>query len=332
VDVGKLEILTGTHQGYLLITGALTQGQLFRLQKYFVQILAGVTNAEIIVDPEGLLFPGAAQKIPFVVTEPDYGLDVILLAQDPRAVDFRLETPSGAIIDPAVASVEPNIQLVRTPQVSYYRMGLPALPIDPSGSHGGKWHAILQLGKTAYVASEVAAQATWLHMPYSLVVHSYSSLKFRAGITQSGYAPGSQLMLTATLSEYGVPVQGRATVWAEMARPDGTSKVLTMKEEEPGRFTATSTEAVAGLYRFRVRAIGVTFRERPFTREQTLTAVIGSFGDSSGDSELCKLLECLISGRVLQPDAVESLREHGIDWNALAECLWKSCRGRGRRG
>ena len=58
VDVGKLEILTGTHEGYLLITGAVTQSQLFRLQKYFLQILAGVTNADIVVDPSGVLVPG----------------------------------------------------------------------------------------------------------------------------------------------------------------------------------------------------------------------------------------------------------------------------------
>ena len=331
VDVGKLEVLTGTHEGYLLITGALTQSQLFRLQKYFVQILAGVTNAEIIVDPEGVLIPGTPQQIPFVVTEPDYGLDVILLAREPRAVDFRLETPSGALIDPAVAGAEPNIQLVRTPQVSYYRMGLPALPVDSVGSHGGKWRALLQVGKAPDVAG-VAAQAPRLSMPYSLVVHSYSSLQFRAALTQSGYAPGSQLMLTATLSEYSVPVAGRATVWAEMARPDGTNKVLPMKEEEPGRFAAITTEAGAGLYRFRVRASGVTLRERPFTREQTLTAVLGRFGDSDSttESELCKLLECLWSGKVLRPSAVEALRACGVDWNALSRCLRNQCRGRGR--
>ena len=37
-------------------------GKLFRLQKYFLQILAGVTNAEIIVDPDGVLFPGGVAR------------------------------------------------------------------------------------------------------------------------------------------------------------------------------------------------------------------------------------------------------------------------------
>jgi hypothetical protein len=334
VDVGKLEILTGTHKGYLLITGSLTTGQQFRLQKYFVQILAGATNAEIVVDPEGVLFAGAVQKVPFVLAEPDYGADVILLAREPRAVDFRLEAPSGAVIDALAANTEPNIQLIRTPQVSYYRMGLPALPLDPTGSHGGKWNAILQLGEAPDVHEGAAEGAARLEMPYSLVVHAYSSLQFRTAISQSGYAPGSQLMLTATLSEYGVPVDDRATVWAEMARPDGTSRVLKMKEEEPGRFAATTAEAAQGLYRFRVRAIGLTFRERLFTREQTLTAVIGAFrtGDPSGASDLCKLLKCLLASKSVQPKLVETLRAHGIEWNALVGCLRMQCSNIGSKG
>ena len=211
-------------------------------------------------------------------------------------------------------------------------MGLPALPPDPTGSHGGKWHAILQLSKTSDVAG-VAAQAS---RPTDAVQPDRTrepNLQFRAGIAQSGYAPGSQLMLTATLSEYGVPVAGRATVWAEMARPDGTSKVLPMKEEEPGTFHDNDHRSCGRpLSLPRARASGVTFRERPFTREQTLTAVIGSFGESSSGSELCKFLDCLMSGKVLQPGAVECLRAQGIDWNALAECVRKQCRGRVGKG
>jgi hypothetical protein len=112
-----------------------------------------------------------------------------------------------------------------------------------------------------------------------------------------------------------------------MWRPDGTSKVVSMKEEEPGRFTAATVEALAGLYRFRVRASGVTFRERPFTREQTLTAVIGAFGtgDTSGDSDFCKLLKCLLDGKAVQSKFVETLRAHGIDWSAVVDCFRIQC-------
>jgi hypothetical protein len=327
VDVGKLEILTGSHQGYLLITGTLTTSQLFRLQKYFLQILAGVTNADIVVDPDGILYPGVTYRIPFTVTEADYGVDVILLAGDPRTVDFRVETPGGLLIDPVIAGVEPNIEFVQTPQVNYYRMGLPALPAAPDSSDGGQWHAVLQLGKGVDNRGATMNFARSQN-PYSLLVHTYSSLNFHAFLTHSGYAPGSRMMLAATLTEYTVPVEGRATVWATMSRPDGTTKNLAMKEVESGRFTAETVETLTGLYSFRVRAMGTTMRERPFTREQTLTGVVGDFGtNKGGGSELCRLLDCLIGGRVLLPGALESLRAHGIDWNALLACLQRQCRG-----
>jgi hypothetical protein len=327
VDVGKLEILTGSHQGYLLVTGTLTASQLFRLQKYFLQILAGVSNADIVVDPEGILYPGVTYRIPFAVTEADYGVDVILLSRDPRTVDFRVETPGGLLIDPAIAGVEPNIEFVQTPQVAYYRMGLPALPASPDSSDGGEWNAVLQLGKGVDNRGATLNSARFQN-PYSLLVHTYSSLNFHAFLTQSGYAPGTRMMLAATLTEYTVPVAGRATVWATMSRPDGTTKNLAMQEVEPGRFTAETVETLTGLYSFRVRAIGTTMRERPFTREQTLTGAIGDFGSNTGGgSELCRLLDCLIGGKALLPSAIESLRAHGIDWNALLSCLRRECRG-----
>jgi hypothetical protein len=328
VDVGKLEILAGSHAGYLLVTGALTSSQLFRLQKYFLQILAGVTNADIVVDPQGVLYPGTPQKIPFVVTEADYGADVILLARDPRLVDFRVETPGGLLIDPTIAGAEPNIDFVQTQQVAYYRMALPALPASPGMSDGGQWTAVLQLGK-GIDNRGATVNSTRFEMPYSLLVHTYSSLNFHAFLTQTDYIPGSRMMLAATLTEYTVPVEKRATVWATMSRPDGTTKNLAMKEVEPGRFTAETVETLTGLYGFRVRAIGTTMGERPFTREQTLTGAIGNFGTTTtgGDSDLCRLVDCLSGGKVLLPSAIESFKAHGIDWNALLACLRRQCRG-----
>ncbi len=333
VDVGKLEILTGTHEGYLLITGALTSGELFRLQKYFLQILAGVTNADIVVDPGGTLSPGYVHRIPFPVTEADYGLDVILLASEPRAVDFRLELPSGGFIDPGVAAIEPNVQLVSSPNVAYYRLGLPGLPADPNSSHGGKWHAVLRLGKTV-TTDAVSVQSHRSRMPYAVLVHAYSSLQFRAKLSQSGFEPGSTLMLTATLFEYERPVESGATVWAEMTRPDGTSKGVAFSQDEPGRFTALTTESTVGLYRFRVRATGTTSKERPFTREQTLTAFIGRTGrgEVPGTSDLCRLLECIArEGAKHKDGTTDCPGQWNIDWKAYAECLRKHCGEIGRK-
>jgi hypothetical protein len=53
ISVDALDALAQGSGRYLLITGALDASQQFRLSKYFLQILAGITSAEIVLDPSG---------------------------------------------------------------------------------------------------------------------------------------------------------------------------------------------------------------------------------------------------------------------------------------
>ncbi|MDQ6907016.1 MAG: M64 family metallo-endopeptidase, partial [Chloroflexota bacterium] len=223
ISTAALATLTQGHNGYLLITGSLTPDQSSRLAKYFLQILAGITNANVILDPQGYLVYGAEQRIPFTVTEADMGLDVILLSPAPYAIDFELETPDGSRLTPASAGA--TVQFVSASDVSYYRLSLPALPPDPSGSHEGTWNAILSLGRKERNPQSFAmlaqAQATRA-LPYNLVVHSYSNLDFRATLQQTGFEPGATVTVVGRLTEYDFPLEGRATVRAEITRPDGS--------------------------------------------------------------------------------------------------------------
>ena len=54
-----LEALAGATGGYMLMTGLLTEDDTFKLEKFYLQILAGISNNDIIVDPEGRLSPAA---------------------------------------------------------------------------------------------------------------------------------------------------------------------------------------------------------------------------------------------------------------------------------
>jgi len=47
------------------MTGAVTLENRFLLQKYFLQILAGLSNAEIALDPQGELAFGESHQVPF---------------------------------------------------------------------------------------------------------------------------------------------------------------------------------------------------------------------------------------------------------------------------
>ena len=55
ISTASLNALAQGTGKYLLVTGALTDDQRFRLSKFFLQILAGINNANLVLDPTGHL-------------------------------------------------------------------------------------------------------------------------------------------------------------------------------------------------------------------------------------------------------------------------------------
>ena len=339
ISTAALNTLTQNHNGYLLVTGTLTPDQAARLNKYFVQVLAGVTNANVVLDPHGVLTGNAVHKIPFQVAETEYGLDVFVLTQAPWAIDFELETPDGELISPASAGALTNVQYVQTGGVAYYRLSLPGNPAKPAGSHAGVWNAVLRLGKRDIdnQKSFVAGGAAAASVSYDLVVHCYSNLVFNARAVQSGFSPGASINVYASLQEYAVPVEKRAFCRVEVTRPDASSFTVAMPEGDPGQFSAQFFSTISGLYTMRVRSIGSTFQGVPFQREQTLTAAVfaggdntstgtgGAGGSNNGTTFWCQLLECLLKGHILSPELVAQLEKSGVNLNALLKCIEKPC-------
>jgi hypothetical protein len=346
VSAAALNALTQNHDGYLLVTGAIDADNRFRLIKYYLQILAGINNASVVLDPQGELVVGAVHRIPFQVSEADMGLDVHLLCPAPHLVDFRLETPGGQIIDPASAAAEPAIERVDIDGAAFYRLSLPALAGQAQDGHAGRWHAVLGIGGRGRRDPDLLAQRLkGRSLPYSLLVHAYSNLVFRAIAHQSGFEPGAVAQVLAHLREYDVPVEGRARVWAEVTRPDGVVVTLPLAERDGGQFEATLPTAQAGVYALRIRASGVTFHGRRFQREQTLTVVTFPGGDREPDpgrgrevldwlrdrdERLCRLLLCLLDNGI-RPDLRRRLEAEGLDVQAMLDCVRRACDHNGRR-
>ena len=393
-SAAALQNISGNNGGFLLITGAIDTDKRFLLQKYFLQILAGVSNAEIVLDPDGQLVPGAVHRIPFQLTDADNGVDVILLSPYVHAIDFRLQTPTGLILEPWRALSEPAMRYVLGKEVSYYRLVLPTQLVADRYDQGGTWHALLTIGKprtkpsegsgdgvdlsilrglhaspamraraqrtagaptelqrqfalaqsfssgrAAAAVAEPASTGGRRTLPYSVIVHSYSSVSLRAEMQQGGYEPGALMKVRATLTQSGLPLDGSATVWAELTRPDGTSTTLSFLATEPGHFAADFVAGSTGTYRLRVRARGQTRRGLPFTRERSLTAAVWRGGDHDADTStghggrpngghdrLCELLECLLArGGVIEPELEKRLRAAGLDIDALRKCLAGHC-------
>jgi len=345
ISVAALQAISGNHGGYLLITGAISGDNRFLLQKYFLQILAGISNAEIVLDPQGYLVPGAGQVIPFPVTEADSGMDVILLTPFPQFVNFRLRTPTAQIIDPTTPTGHPNMEFVRSRGVSYYRLSLPVELTPRRFDQGGTWQVLLDIGRgdTAGVPSTREQTATLNQfsstvggqrgLPFSVVVHSYSNLSLRVHSSQSGYEPGATVLLSATIAESGVPLLGNASIWAEVTTPSRHVLHVHLAPSDQGVYGASFIAAEPGIYRSRIRASGTSRRGLPFLREQTLTNAVwiggnNPSGTGQGDG-LCHLLNCLFGQKgVITPQTEDTLRRFGIDLNGLRKCLAECAQSR----
>ncbi len=346
IKPAALTALTNGTGGYLLLTGAVGPDDLFRLSKYYLQILAGVTNYDIVLDPEASIKPGQVHRIPYHLNEADIGVDAILLGEtDLPVVRLALETPAGDLIDPGVAGATPAIDFVAAQGVVFYRMTLP-VPIGAAGASAGKWHAVLRVDDRYYKRylaklddDKEAYQRVRTHgVRYSLSVQSYSGFRLQARMHQSGNEPGATLTVRAVLTEYGLPVEGaRAQVRAEFTRPDLTTGSLTLHEEAPGTGVYLNDLAapLSGVYPIRVRAAATTLRGRAVTREHLLTGAVWDGGDHppptggeeppGGREDLCELLACLLHRNVITPELRKRLLALGLDVDGVLKCLKEWC-------
>ncbi|MCU1260904.1 MAG: common central of tyrosinase protein, partial [Bryobacterales bacterium] len=333
VSAGALNEITSHTGGYVLLSGPLSPSidDQFRLQKYFLQVLAGVTNTSVVTDPNGTIFPGLKVRIPFQLSEADIDATPILLTDHP-GVNFYIETPAGDVMTPASAAGLGAVYAVGT-NMSYYRFTLP-LALGAKPAQAGTWYAVLEMAGGKGTSTLAANVRGGRGIRYSFTAQSFTNIRMEARLSQNSLQPGATLTISAMLTEYGVPVEHRANVRAEVELPDNTRQTLWLSEGAPGRFQVSTTAVLAGVYRVRVVASGVTMRGVSFTREQLLSATAILGGDNplptSGpstkahDEDLCKLLHCLLGpnsfGRLLA--------QHEIDPKAVLSCIETWCKAR----
>ncbi|HEV8332966.1 MAG TPA: tyrosinase family protein [Steroidobacteraceae bacterium] len=288
VNTLALHNITNSTGGYLLLSG-LTTGSVddtYRVQKYFMQILANVTNTQIVKDPSGYINVGTKLKIPFQLCEADITAKVILLNEFP-IIDLAVETPDGQLITPANAAAYNATFQTNNQNTVTCDFPLPVLHAATT-NHAGTWYAVLEVDVARY-----KRYLTQDNLPkgslktkgtkYNVSMQSFSNLKMKSRLDQTSLEPGATMNLQTYLTEYTVPIVQRASVVAEVERPDHTTTSVVMPETEPGVYRGSMVAAMAGLYRFDVIANGVDYKGKPFTREQLHTGAVFAGGDSPVD-------------------------------------------------
>ncbi|MEL6852444.1 MAG: vWA domain-containing protein, partial [Bacteroidota bacterium] len=339
-----LRALCNDHNGYLLLTDTISADSQFRLAKYFHQILAGIENKDIILDPDGRLYEGLAQEIPFLVSGTTYQIEVVLLSPGPRLISMTLETPSGKTINVEVSDSHPAVQFEANGIMQFYRINLPILTEDEVIRQGWwKVHLSLRpkhvslisayhpgLLSAARAEAQAAAQPAMRSVPFSLNVYSRSTLKLQAALDQSSFEAGGSAYITVNLEEVGIPLEARAFVRAEITYPRGQQEEIRLEEVIPGRFEAAVDLRQDGVYSFRILSQGQTLGGDPFQREKVLTAQVWRNGNQPAprsprpseqqSSAWSQWLDCLLK----QKSFWHWLETQGLDVEELRACMKKS--------
>jgi hypothetical protein len=338
VSTAALTKIAQNTGGYILLTGPLTPNTdtYFLLSKYFQQILVTATAENIVTDPSGFVGPDAEVRVHFELSEADIDATVVLFVDVP-AVRLWIETPSGKRLSEAKLAAL-GAQVAHGTNMTFCRFGLP-LPVG-TGEHRGIWHAVLRVDKARLkraitgrprergaAASRVELQRLRAHgVRYNVTVSTWSNVRMSARLAQSSFEPGATLGLDVTLSEYGLPIDHRARVEADVTKPDGSALKVSLPETAPGSFQADLVTAQSGVWRVRVRARGYSYGGSAFTREQLLSAAVIVIDrppmlPSGGDRSLECLIDCLID----DPAVKRWLRKSGINYERLIDCV-ERCR------
>jgi len=296
LDVEALNSLTEGLDGYLVMTGAPDDDHETRLKKYFLQILASVSNAEVVLDPHGEARGGASPgRVPFLLADSDYGADVMVLSPYPRGLDVTLVDPDERRVRPADLPGTPWARFVSGAGVSYYRLALPMAAGGLQQAHAGKWMVEISLNEkgTGYLnpkkpPKDGPQRIAMRHraLPYDVIVHAYSMLRLHAMVQPGLIAVGSRVRLTAILTEFDAPPLRSAKVFAEISRPDGRVWRIKLAHSGEGHYTDEIAAELVGLHTVRFQAHGKNQGGWDFTRERTLTFAVNKTGSDQEEKPM----------------------------------------------
>ncbi|MGF7210311.1 hypothetical protein GGE65_004918 [Skermanella aerolata] len=332
LNPGALQDVADGTGGFLMLTGNPGPDDQILLQKYFAQILAGVTNAEIVVDPDGFVRVGDKTVVPFDVTEADRRCDVIALSPHADVIEMAVEASDGTLLTDGSGATG-----VRMPGYQALRV-----PVSPAGP--GAWRVILTVDRSRFsrLLRELEERKLLAELErarvhgvfFTLTIQSRSTLRMKVATEQTSRRPGSIAQLAVTLNQSGIPLASMAAVSAEITAPNGAVSTQPLNDLSEGLYSLAIPTPTAGVYRILVRGHGTTLRGLPFTREALRTLGVWTRGDvrdpSSGPTggagsglDVCGLLTCLVDNGAVK----EAAKRAGIDLAAARECLERYCGG-----
>ena len=275
----------------------------FELEKKFTQIYMDVTGVATVTDPMYWIGPGDKHAIEFEVLRGDVDALVILYDWEGLRLPFHCVSPQGEIIDPA--SIPPGFQLRSgfTPKTRIVEFKMPWT--EPK-RYAGTWKVIiehpgvvcrggLQAGANPDVpvgfVSRRGCKEVKVPLLYGIAIGVGSNFRMQPFVTPGPVYVGDPILLTAVVTEAGLPVTG-GTVTVKYETPTGATGMATLKDDgahndgdpDNGEYARMFTSTmVDGVYHFTFRAEGKSRDGKTIVREAVRDKEVLRKGRPPGD-------------------------------------------------
>ena len=310
IDKAALNKLSTATGGYYGVVGDLVGPTYFSLEQYFAKIYMDVADLATIRDPVYTIAPGQEQKIEFDILQGDVEAMIIVFDHKGNRLPFRLKSPLGEILDGV--TMPPGFQ-TRVGSTSNARFVEFLMPAGEPKRYAGRWTVIVE-NRGEVCKGEVKSKKdmrpgflpydcrqTKSPIDFGIMIGVGSNFRLQPYLTPGPVHMGAPILLTAIVTEAGLPVVG-CDVTVEAVAPSGATWNLTLLddgahedgEQDDGEYARRFTHTYeAGSYEFTFRAVGMSRDGEPVIREAVRAKYVEGRiavepnGGRPGEPDLC---------------------------------------------
>lgn len=284
VSPAQLNALTGDPQKVMYVDQDLTGKLYFQLEKYYTQIFMNIVGTQAILDPMYWITPGEKQEIQFEVLRGDVDAMVVIYDYQGQRLPFFCVSPAGEILDPVMIPAGYQLRAASTSQARLVQFKMPSKEPD---RYAGTWKVVvvhdgrlckgppnLHTKEPGFVPRDCQ---TGVKTPvlYGIAIGVGSDFRMLPFVTPSPVYTGDPVLLTALVSEAGLPVTG-CTVTVDATGPGGSTTQVKLFDDgahadgaaDDGEYAKSFTQTFApGIYHFKFRAVGFNREGQQVVRE-----------------------------------------------------------------
>jgi hypothetical protein len=284
VSPNQLNALTGDPQKVMYVDQDLSGKLYFQLEKYYTQIFMNIVGTQPIIDPMYWISPGEKQQIEFEVLRGDVDAMVVIYDYQGQRLPFFCLSPTGEIIDPVLIPPGYQLRAAFTNQARLVQFKMPAKEPD---RYAGAWRVVvvhdgrvckgppnLHTKQPGFLPRD-CNQDVRTPLLYGIAIGVGSDFRMFPFVTPAPVYTGDPILLTALVSEAGLPIKG-CTVTVEATAPNGSMITTTLRDDgayndgaaDDGEYARQYMQTFApGIYHFKFRAVGMSREGKQVMRE-----------------------------------------------------------------